>query len=455
MTRFRSVDPSTGALVAEFPEASSREIDAGLASAAAGFRRWSALPVSERAGHLRSLARALRATRESHAHTMAEEIGKPLTQGLGEVDKCAHACDYAADHAEQWLAPETVATEARSCTVTREPLGPVLAIMPWNFPFWQLVRFGASSLAAGNPIVLKHAPNSPRCALAIAAAFAEAGFPDGVLVNLFAPVEAVPSMIADPRIAAVTLTGSTRAGRAVAEACGRSLKPSVLELGGSDPFVVLDDADLDAAARTAALARLQNNGQSCIAAKRFVVVRSVADAFVERFRHELASARTGDPRDPATTLGPMARLDLRDELHRQVTATVAAGARCALGGKVPDQPGFWYPPTLLLDPPDTSPGWTEETFGPAAVVRVVADEVEAAQVANHAQYALGAAVFTADPERAARFARGLRAGGVFVNALVRSDPRLPFGGIGDSGWGRELGRDGMWSFTATRSVWIS
>ncbi len=453
MTEFRSVDPSTGRLVAEFPQASAEQVTAAAGRVWAAFETWSATALLERIAAVRRLAAALRDGREPYARLMAEEIGKPLTQGLAEIDKCARATDFAADHAEQWLAPEVVATEARSAHVVHEPLGPILAIMPWNFPFWQLIRFGASSLLAGNTILLKHAPNAPRCAEAIASLCADA-LPADVLVNVFAPVGAIGTLIADPHIAAVTLTGSTRAGRAVAELCGRALKPSVLELGGSDPFVVLEDADLDLAARTGATARLQNNGQSCIAAKRFIVHRAVAREFVERFREQLAAAKVGDPRDPSTTVGPLARGDLRDDLAAQVDASVAAGAKLVLGGAVPDRPGFWYPPTLLLEPSDTMPVWNDETFGPVAPVRVVASDDEAIRIANHSRYALGAALFTSDLDRGAALAAKLRGGAVFVNAIVRSDPRLPFGGDGESGWGRELGRDGMRSFTRTRSVWI-
>lgn len=455
MTEFRSVDPSTGVLVTERPDATPAEIEAGLALASRTFGIWSAIPLAERAILVRKLGAVLRGGREAHARLMAEEIGKPITQGLAEIDKCALGCDYAADHGEEWLAPEPVATEAARSYVRRDPVGPVLAIMPWNFPFWQLFRFGASALVAGNTIVLKHAPNAPRCAEAIVAAFDAAGFPQGTLVNLFANIAQIEPMIADRRIAAVTLTGSSRAGKAVAAIAGRHLKPSVLELGGSDPFVVLADADLDAAARIGAAARLQNNGQSCIAAKRFIVHAAVAEPFLSRFRSALAEARVGDPLDPATTVGPMARRDLRDALHGQVATSLRDGARCVLGGQVPETPGFWYPPTLIVDAEDGMPVWSDETFGPVAAVRVVADDEQAITVANTSRFALGAALFTADPGRAAALAERLRCGAVFVNTMVRSDPRLPFGGTGESGWGRELGREGMWSFTNAKSVWIA
>lgn len=455
MTEFRSVDPSSGRLVLERPEATASEIDATLARSAAAFRAWSREPLATRTAALRRLGSALRARAAQDGMLMAEEMGKPVAQGKAESEKCALACEHAAEHAGAWLAPEPVPTEAKASYVRHDPIGPIVAIMPWNFPFWQLFRFGASALAAGNSIVLKHAPNVPRCAEAIVALCAEADLPEGLIVNLAARVDQLPGIIADDRVAAVTLTGSTRAGRAVAELAARALKPSVLELGGSDAFIVLADADLHQAAEVAARARLLNNGQSCIAAKRFIVERAVADDFIERFRAAMAAHRVGDPRDPTTQVGPMARRDLRDELASQVARSIAAGARALLGGATPEQDGWWYPPTLLVD---TGPGvaaWEEETFGPAAAVRVVDDEAAAVAAANASSYGLGAAVWTADRERGARLAVELRCGAVFINDLVRSDPRLPFGGTKQSGWGRELGREGMLEFTDTKSVWIS
>jgi succinate-semialdehyde dehydrogenase/glutarate-semialdehyde dehydrogenase len=334
-------------------------------------------------------------------------------------------------------------------------MGPVLAIMPWNFPFWQLFRFGASALMAGNTIILKHAPNVPRCAEAIVEIAREAGLPAGLIVSVNARVDQIEGLIADRRVAAVTLTGSTRAGQAVAAAAGRHLKPSVLELGGSDPFIVLEDADLDKAADVAARARLQNNGQSCIAAKRFIVVKSVAEAFVERFRAAMETHTLGDPREAATKVGPMARRDLRDELADQVARSIAAGARCVLGGATPDRDGWWYPPTLLVDAGPGMAAWDDETFGPCAAVRVVDDAEAAIAAASASPYGLGAALWTQDRDRAAALAARLRCGAVFVNDLVRSDPRMPFGGTKMSGWGRELGREGMLQFTDAKSVWIA
>ncbi len=454
MAEFCPHDPRDGSPRGERPDASADDLAAALDATHRAFERWRAAPLADRCAALTRVAGVLEARADALGRLMAEEMGKPVTQGVGEAKKCAWACRHAAEHAPAWLAPEPAPTEAARSYVRHEPLGPVLAIMPWNFPLWQLFRFGASALAAGDTILLKHAPNVPACAEAIVDVCAAAGLPDGVVTNVFARVDQVEALLADPRVAAVTLTGSTRAGRAVAALAGRHLKPSVLELGGSDPFVVLPGADLDRAAATAAAARLQNNGQSCIAAKRFIVVAEVADAFVERFRAKLAEAVVGDPCDPATTLGPMARRDLRDELHAQVVKSVARGAKLALGGEVPDRAGYWYPATLLTGCGPGMPVWDEETFGPAAAVRVVRDVEEAVAVANASEYALGASVWAGDRDEGERVALRLRGGAAFVNAMVKSDPRLPFGGVGVSGWGRELGREGMRSFTVTRSVWV-
>lgn len=454
-TTYRSIDPTTGHLVTERPEASSAEVEAALTSVARAYRGWSAEPLAHRADALRRIASRLRARASSDAQTMVEEMGKPLTQALAEIEKCAWSCAYAADQAEAWLAPEIVPTEARRSVVRHDPLGPILAIMPWNFPFWQVFRVGASALVAGDTILLKHAPNVPRCAEAIVAICREAGLPDGVVTNMFARVDQVEGILADRRIAAVTLTGSARAGRAVASLAGKHLKPSVLELGGSDPFLVLEDADLDLAAEVGAKARLQNNGQSCIAAKRFIVVEAVARAFEARLRARLERVALGDPRDPATELGPMARADLRDELADQVARSVAKGGRLVLGGQVPRRDGWWYPATLVVEAGPGMPAWDDETFGPAAAMTVVRNDDEAVAVANANPYGLGAAVWTEDVDRGERLAARLEAGSVFVNDLVRSDARLPVGGVKDSGWGRELGREGMRQLTNTKTVWVA
>ncbi len=454
MSSFRAINPANGQLITSRPEATPAQVDAALAQSDAAFREWSNLGVAARTPFLRKLGDRLKERAADDARILVEEMGKPYAQAKAEIEKCAFACHFAADHAEQWLAPQSIATEAKQSFVRHEPMGSVLAIMPWNFPYWQLFRFGASALASGNAIVLKHAPNVPQCAEAIVEIFSEAGLPPGLIVNLFAPVSAIEGLIADSRIAAITLTGSTRAGQSVAALGAKYLKPSVLELGGSDPFIVLADADLEAAATIASKARLQNNGQSCIAAKRFIVEKG-AEEFIDRFRAKMAATRQDDPLLPETELGPMARADLRDELHAQVAASIAAGGQCLLGGEVPQRDGWWYPATLVANAAPGMPVWDAETFGPAAAVRVVQDAQEAVAVANASPFGLGASVWTADRQRAAAMASKLVCGAVFVNDLVRSDPRMPFGGTKTSGWGRELGIEGMRAFTATKSVWIA
>jgi succinate-semialdehyde dehydrogenase/glutarate-semialdehyde dehydrogenase len=386
---------------------------------------------------------------------MALEMGKPIAQGEAEVDKCALTCEYYAEHAEAMLAEQPRQIDAARSYVRFDPLGPVLAVMPWNFPFWQVFRFAAPALMAGNAAVLKHASNVPRCALQIEEVFGDAGFPRGLFATALVGSAAVGGLIADPRIVAVTLTGSEHAGRQVAERAGRELKKTVLELGGSDPFIVLADADVAAAARTAADARLVNSGQSCIAAKRFIVVEPVADAFIARFADELRARRLGDPLARDTQVGPQARVDLRDDLHRQVAESVKRGARLVLGGEVPAGRGAFYPPTLLSAVDKGMPAFDEETFGPVAAVIRAKDEGDAIRLANDSQFGLGAALWTQDRARAERLAARIEAGAVFVNGLVKSDPRLPFGGIKRSGYGRELSEYGIREFVNIKSVWIA
>src|SRR6266852_2837070 len=374
----------------------------------------------------------------------------------GEVrEQCAWCCEYYAEHAARFLAEEPRQTDAARSYVRFDPLGPVLAVMPWNFPFWQVFRFAAPALMAGNAGILKHASNVPRCALAIEEVFRRAGFPEGLFRTVLADSGAVKGLIANPRIVAVTLTGSERAGQAVAQQAGHELKKTVLELGGSDPFLVLADADVDAAARAAAEARLINSGQSCIAAKRFIVVEPVADRFLERFKDELASRSMGDPTARDTQVGPQARVDLRDELHRQVEESVKRGARALLGGQVPAGKGAFYPPTLLAAVDRGMPAFDEETFGPAAAVIRAKDEADGLRLVNDSPFGLGAAIWTKDLARAERLAAQIEAGAVFVNGVVKSDPRLPFGGIKRSGYGRELSEYGIREFVNIKSVWIA
>ena len=451
----RSVDPATGDVLETIEEMSSAQIDRALAAAHAAFLEWRARPFAARAALMRAAARELRSREAEYAMSMTREMGKPITQAEAEVEKCAVTCDYYAAHAETFLAEQPRETDATRSYVRFDPLGVVLAVMPWNFPFWQVFRFAAPALMAGNAAMLKHASNVPRCALLIEEVFRRAGFPEGLFRAALTDPAGVKALIADPRIVAVTLTGSERAGMAVAEQAGRMLKKTVLELGGSDPFIVLGDADVTAAARAAAEARLINSGQSCIAAKRFIVVEPVTDRFLEQFKSELAARRMGDPAARDTQVGPQARADLRDRLHEQVVESVKRGARPLLGAEVPPGRGAFYPPTLLAAVDRGMPAFDEETFGPVAAVIVAKDEADAVRLANDSPYGLGAALWTQNRARAERLAREIEAGAVFVNGVVKSDPRLPFGGVKRSGYGRELSEYGIREFVNIKSVWIA
>jgi succinate-semialdehyde dehydrogenase/glutarate-semialdehyde dehydrogenase len=451
----QSVNPVTGEILERFEETTAPELDRMLTAAHEAFLEWRTAPFATRAQKMRAAARVLRERADAYARTMCLEMGKPIVQAEAEVEKCAVVCEYYADHAEAFLAPQPRETDASRSYVRFDPLGPVLAVMPWNFPFWQVFRFAAPALMAGNVGILKHASNVPRTALQIEDVFREAGFPRGVFSTALVSSSAVASLIADPRIVAVTLTGSEGAGRNVGEHSGRELKKTVLELGGSDPFIVLADADLAAAAKSAADARLINSGQSCIAAKRFIVVDAVADAFVDRFQRELHARRMGDPLDRATQVGPQAREDLRDSLHRQVEESVKRGAKLLLGGEIPTGRGAFYPPTLLTAVEQGMPAFDEETFGPVAAVIHAKDETDAVRLANDSTLGLGASLWTRDRERAEALAAAIEAGSVFVNGVVKSDPRLPFGGIKRSGYGRELSEYGIREFVNIKSVWIA
>jgi succinate-semialdehyde dehydrogenase/glutarate-semialdehyde dehydrogenase len=384
------------------------------------------------------------------AELIASEMGKPREQGVAEAKKCASACDYYALHAEELLAPETMTADGAVSRVVYRPLGPVLALMPWNFPFWQAVRFAAPTLLAGNVAVLRHASNVTGAALALEELFREAEAP---LTLVLVEKDQVSRLIGDPRIRAVTLTGSPSAGREVAAAAGRALKKTVLELGGSDPYLVLADADLDAAVDTCVRSRLINSGQSCIAAKRFIVEKSVHDRFVEAFAAAMRTKRAKDPLEPGADLGPLAQARGRERLHEQVQRSIAAGARCVLGGDLPATPGYFYPPTVLDNVRPGMPAFDEELFGPVAAIVAAEDIEDAIELANRTRYGLGAAVFTANAERARRIAeRRLEAGNCFINDFVRSDPRLPFGGVKESGYGRELGAFGIKEFVNVKTV---
>jgi succinate-semialdehyde dehydrogenase / glutarate-semialdehyde dehydrogenase len=448
-----SCNPATGETLARFAAPEGNAIERRLAAAQQAQRAWRRTPLHERLALLRRVAQQLREEKGALARTISLEMGKPLAEALAEVDKCASNFEHYAEAAPAMLADEVVPSSASDSRIVREPLGLVLAVMPWNYPLWQVMRAVAPVLAAGNGLVLKHASNVPQCALAIEALCTRAGLPQGLVTTLLVGAAEVPALVADERIAAVTFTGSTPAGRSIAAAAGQALKKQVLELGGSDPFVVLADADVEAAAAVAVKARFQNTGQSCIAAKRFIVERAVADRFVGAFCGFVQRLVVGDPLAGGTTQGTMARTGLRDELHAQVQASVREGAKLLLGGRAVPGPGSFYEPTVL---DHVQPGMTaacEETFGPAAAILRVRDAEEALRVANDTAFGLGAALWTADLERAARLARELDAGAVFINGLVASDPRLPFGGIKDSGYGRELGRLGLHEFTNAKTVW--
>lgn len=450
----QSISPSDGRPLELHREHAPEEVERLLAECVRAAHELAAMEVARRAELLLALARELRREREVLAREAALEIGKPLAQGRAELDKCALACELFAAKAEGWLEPELVETEASRSFVRFDPLGVVLAVMPWNFPYWQVLRCAAPALAAGNAVALKHAPNAQGCARHLERLALAAGFPRGALLALRVGVPAIQALIADARIAAVAFTGSTRAGAAIGAAAGSALKKCVLELGGSDAFVVLADAELDQAAKAAARARIQNAGQSCIAAKRFIVEERVHDGFVRHLKRELAALRVGDPLAEETEVGPLARADLRETLHAQLQASVAQGARVALGGELPDGAGWYYPPTLLTGVRPGMRAFEEETFGPLAAVVRARDLEHALELANRSEYGLGASLWT-KPERGLELAPRVQAGQIFVNAIVKSDPRLPFGGVKRSGHGRELSRYGLLEFCNLRSVWVA
>jgi succinate-semialdehyde dehydrogenase/glutarate-semialdehyde dehydrogenase len=454
VTTIESVEPATEAIRARFDSHSSADVDAAITEVDAAFRSWREVSIADRAIPLRGLARLLRERKDRYARLITTEMGKPITEALAEIEKCALTCDFYAERAAAYLADEPVETNARASFVAFEPLGVILAVMPWNYPFWQVVRFLAPALMAGNTALLKHASNVPQCALALEEAVRDAGFPRGVLRTLLVPGADVEPVIADDRVRAVTLTGSTATGARIAELAGRAVKKAVLELGGSDPFIVLRDADLAAAAETGAKARFQNGGQSCIAAKRFLVEAPVAEEFERRFADAIRALRVGDPLDPATQVGPLAREDLRDALERQVAESVRMGARVVVGGKRRAGKGWFYEPTLLADVTEDMPVLNEETFGPVAALLAVRDADEAIRVANRSPYGLGAALWTANETAARAIARRIESGSVFINGMVASDPRLPFGGTKKSGYGRELSSFGIREFVNIQTVWI-
>jgi succinate-semialdehyde dehydrogenase / glutarate-semialdehyde dehydrogenase len=449
-----SVNPATEQELARFDELSPQHIDAALERAQIAQRAWRKLSFESRGGHLTQVARILRDEKPRLAALATEEMGKPMVEAAAEVEKCAWTLDWFAENAAALLAPEEMPSSASQSYVQFLPLGVLLAVMPWNFPFWQFFRAAAPALMAGNTVVLKHASNVPRCSLAIEDVFLRAGAPEGVATSVLVGSSAVSGLIADPRIAAVTLTGSDVAGAQVAEAAGKVLKKCVLELGGSDPFIVLDDADLKAAATVGCRARNQNNGQSCIAAKRFIVDNKVADDFEELFVTAVKALKVGDPTDPATNVGPLARADLVDDLADQVGRTLAMGGRVLTGGSRRQGTGYYFEPTVMAGITRDMPVFREETFGPVAALIRVAGEEEAIAVANDCEYGLGSAIWTGDPERGKALAGQIEAGAVFVNGMVASDARIPFGGVKRSGYGRELSEFGIREFTNIQTVWV-
>jgi succinate-semialdehyde dehydrogenase/glutarate-semialdehyde dehydrogenase len=449
---FSSVNPATGEEIQAYSEPDLRAVERAIEQAQAAWTAWRATSFEDRARVLRAAAQVLRSRKAELARLMATEMGKPVKQGEGEVEKCAWACEHFAEHAERYLAPDDI---DETSSVVFQPLGVVLAVMPWNFPLWQVFRFAAPALMAGNAGLLKHASNVPGCALAIEDVLRTAGLPDGAFRTLLIGSGRVRDVIEHPLVRAVTLTGSTPAGTSVAALAGGVVKKTVLELGGSDAYVVLEDADLDRAVEICVAARLVNAGQSCIAAKRFVVVEPVLREFTERFVARMRDKRVGDPLDEETEIGPLARRDLRDTLHAQVTTSIEKGARLALGGEISDGPGAFYPPTVLLDVKPGMPAYDEELFGPVAAIVKARDEDDAVRIANDTIYGLGGAVFTRDLERGRRVASRLEAGCVCVNAQVVSDPRLPFGGVKQSGYGRELGAYGIREFVNVKTIVVN
>ncbi|MBI4135827.1 NAD-dependent succinate-semialdehyde dehydrogenase [Candidatus Uhrbacteria bacterium] len=470
----QSINPATAEVVKTFEEEEWESVQVKLENAQRAFYTWRDLNIENRAEIVGKMARVLRDRREEYAKLMTMEMGKPIVQGRAEVEKCAWACEYAAQMGPEWLKKEVVnanpglrdvatpktssaATPPRNDNLTRayvrfDPLGVILAVMPWNFPFWQFFRFAAGALTAGNTIVLKHASNVPQCALAIEEIFKKAGAPDGLVQTVLVGGDAVASIIADPRIAAVTLTGSTAAGKKVAGTAGLYLKKCVLELGGSDPFIVCADADIAAAVQAAVTARTINTGQSCIAAKRFIVVREATEEFTSQFVKKMQALVVGDPMDEKTQIGPLARADLVDELDRQVRESVSKGARVLCGGKRREGSGNFYEPTVLADIKSGMPAYDEELFGPVASIIVANDADDAVRIANDSIYGLGAAIWTSDNAKAEKMAYQLECGAVFINDFVKSDPRLPFGGIKQSGYGRELGIYGIREFVNVKTV---
>jgi succinate-semialdehyde dehydrogenase/glutarate-semialdehyde dehydrogenase len=450
-----SINPTTGEVVKTYQEMTKEEVNLIIKQVDNTFQEWRKTTFDHRASLMRKAAAILREKADEYAILLALEMGKPVSDGRAEVEKCAMVCDFYADQAEEYLKSEMVDTEASKSYITYKPLGIILAVMPWNFPFWQVIRFAAPALMAGNVGILKHASNVQGSALAIEDVFQQAGFPENAFRTLVIGSRMVSDVIENPLVKAVTLTGSTSAGRAVAQKAGQMLKKTVLELGGSDPYIILADANIEEAVFACVSSRLINSGQSCIAAKRFIVVESQLAKFEELYLFNMQNRKMGNPLEEDTLVGPQARHDLRDELHNQVLESIAKGAKLLLGGEIPEGPGAFYPPTILTNVTKGMPAYDDELFGPVASIIVVKDTKEAIMVANDTVFGLGSAIFTEDVEEGERIAREeIEAGSCFVNAFVRSDPRLPFGGIKESGYGRELSYYGIRDFTNIKTIYV-
>jgi succinate-semialdehyde dehydrogenase/glutarate-semialdehyde dehydrogenase len=450
-----SINPANGKTVDHYRSHTNKQVEQNIAQTHEAWLKWRDTSHEERSKFLNNMAKVLLSQKNELARLMALEMGKPIKQGVAEVEKCASVCEYYADNAAGFLKDQLIKTEASKSFVTFQPIGVVLAIMPWNFPFWQVFRFLAPALAAGNCGVLKHASNVPGCAIAIQKIVEQSGFPENVFQTLLVSSDKIEKIIENPLIKAVTITGSTSAGKKVAQKAGSLIKKTVLELGGSDAYVVLEDADLEHAAETCVNSRVINSGQSCIAAKRFIVVKAIEKEFTRLFLEKMKAKVMGDPLNEATDIGPQARVDLRDELHHQVKQSIKKGAKCILGGELPKGNNAYYPPTILTKVKKGMTAYDEELFGPVAAIISAKDEADAIRIANDSQFGLGAAVFTKDKKRGELIAATqIEAGCCFVNSLVKSDPRLPFGGIKESGYGRELGMFGIHEFVNIKTIWV-
>jgi len=454
MKKATSINPATEKEIASYERISPKTAKDKVAKANEAHQSWKKTTFEERSKLMNNLADIFEEKKEEYAQLATQEMGKIINQSISEIEKCAKICRYYADNIEELLADEIIKTEAKKSYITYQPLGVVLAVMPWNFPFFQVIRFAAPAVMTGNTGVLKHASNVQGCAFALEDAFKKAGFPEGVFTNLNIDSDTIQAIIEDKNIIGVTLTGSEPAGRSVAKIAGENLKKTVLELGGSDAYIVLEDADLEKATDLATFGRLQNNGQTCIAAKRFIVLEDIYDDFLKMFTKKMAAAKMGEPTNEDSYYGPLARVDLRNELHKQVEKTIEQGGKLILGGKIPDQKGAYYPATILANLKPGMTAFDEELFGPVASVIKAKDENEAIELANNSTFGLGSGVLTGNSERGEKIALQLEAGNSFVNKLVASDPRLPFGGIKNSGYGRELYDFGVKEFVNTKTIWV-